>query len=75
MWRQALLGADFVVLVLPGIFCGADGEDGNADGMRRAAMTGVAGDFDFVFEVGLVDREFHFYHFSRGLLFLLVVFT
>src|SRR5579862_7612760 len=69
---QAFLGADFVVLVL-GHSCGVGGEDGNADGMRRAAVAGVAGDFDFVFEVGLVNNEFHFDHFAGDLLFFFVV--
>ena len=38
-------------------------------------MAGVAGDFDFVFEVGLVDGYFHFDHFSRRLFFFFVVFV
>ena len=36
-------------------------------------MAGVAGDFDFVLEMGLVDGKLHFDHFSRGLLFFFVV--
>src|SRR5260221_14083995 len=38
-------------------------------------MAGVAGDLDFVLEMGFVDSEFHLNHFSRGLLFFFVVFV
>src|ERR1700686_1209153 len=41
--------------------------------MRGAAVAGVAGDFNFVLELGFVDGKLHFNHFSRGLFFFFVV--
>src|ERR1700756_3872855 len=47
----------------------------NGGGMGTPAMTGVAGYFAMAIEIILVDGEHHLHHFSRGLLWLLVVFV
>ena len=50
-------------------------DDRDADGMRGAAVAGVAGDFFLAFEIVFVDGVHHFDHFAGGELGLLVVFV